>query len=129
MKQTIFVVFFIVIGCFLTLFALTSKRVVTIQMNQSISLMGVCSVQVGRRVSIHCQPDITTADCSHLPNQKCPIKKLRKLLKLRIYEPHIQQAKILLKSPQNCLISVSFTPRGSAKIKRIQVGDYIFESQ
>ena len=126
MKQIIFALFFLVAGCFLFLFAITNKQVAAARSNKTINMMGVCSVQIGRRVYIQCQPDIKTADCRHLIGQKCPENKLRQLGKVRVQNDQIQTAKSVFDTPQICLLVVGVSTRGRFKIKQIKFGDYVF---
>lgn len=126
MKQTIFGMFFVVVGCFLSLLVMTNKQVVLVHANQTFDVNGVCSLHMGRRPYIQCQPDIETLDCTRLIGQKCPEKKLQQLGRVRVQNAQIQSAKAIFGTPQTCLIVVGISTRGRFKIKQIQFGNDIF---
>jgi hypothetical protein len=84
----------------------------------SIKAQGICSLSIKRRLSIHCEPDLTTANCKRLPQKKCPLTKIKKLKNMTVSTEQISLAKYLLKTPQNASIMIIIPTRGRAKIKQ-----------
>ena len=121
MKQITIAIFLIITTCFIALFAYTNKQTVLAHSYPSIKAQGICSLSIKRRLSIHCEPDLTTANCKRLPQQKCPLTKIKKLKNMAVSTEQISLAKHLLKTPQNASIMIIIPTRGRAKIKQITI--------
>ncbi len=115
-------------GCFIGLFAYTNKQTTAVRANPAIRVQALCTLHMGRRLSVSCQPDVSTADCTHLPHQKCPVKKIKTVKKMTVATEQISLAKSLLATPQNAVIILSVPTRGKAKIKQIQIKGQILSA-
>jgi hypothetical protein len=122
-KQTVLVVFLIVVGCFVVLFAYVNKQTTLFRTYPSIRVEGTCSLYTGKRISINCHPDLTTIDCSRLPKQKCHIKKIKNLKNIKIRTKQVSLAKSLLTTPQKAVITLTISPRGKIKIKQLHINN------
>lgn len=115
-------------GCFIGLFAYTSQQTTVVKATPTIRVQAVCTLHMGRRLSVSCQPDVSTADCRHLPKQKCPVKKINTVKKMTLPTEQASLVQSLLATPQNAVIILSVPTRGKAKIKQIQIKGQILSA-
>lgn len=112
-----------IVGGFVALFAYTNKQMTHMRTHLSIGVQAVCSLHLGKKISIQCHPDLTKADCTHLPKQKCPLKRMKKLKNMSVSTKQTDLAKSLLTTPQNSFITIIVPPRGRAIIKKIHINN------
>lgn len=128
MKQITFIIFLVIAGCFIGLFAYTNHQTALVKTNPAVSVQATCTLHTGRRTSISCQPIVSTADCQHFAQQKCPIKKIKNVKKMTVSAEQVSLAKSLLATPQNAIVILQVPFRGKAKIKQIQIKDKILQA-
>lgn len=127
MKQITLVIFLAITGCFIGLFAYTNQQTTLVKTNPTVSVQATCTLHTGRRVSVSCQPIVSTAECQHFAQQKCPIKKIKNIQKITLSAEQLPLAQSLLATPQNALVILQIPFRGKAKIKQIQIKDKILQ--
>ena len=127
MKQITLVIFLAIAGCFIGLFAYTNQQTTLVKTNPTVSVQATCTLHTGRRVSVSCQPIVSTAECQHFAQQKCPIKKIKNIKKMTLSAEQLLLAQSLLATPQNAIVILQLPFRGKAKIKQIQIKDKILQ--
>ena len=128
MKQITFVIFLAIAGCFVGLFAYTNQQTALVKTIPTVRVQATCTLHTGRRTSVSCQPIISTAECQHFAQQKCPIKKIKNVKKMTVSAEQISLARSLLATPQNAVVILQIPFRGKAKIKQIQIKDKILQA-
>lgn len=128
MKQITVVIFLAIAGCFVGLFAYTNQQTALVKTIPTVRVQATCTLHTGRRTSVSCQPIISTAECQHFAQQKCPIKKIKNVKKMTVSAEQISLARSLLATPQNAVVILQIPFRGKAKIKQIQIKDKILQA-
>lgn len=124
MKQIIPIVFLVMAGCFVALFAYTNKQTTQLRFMSSITIDAICTLYKGRHLSVNCQPDLKTMNCSHFPQKKCPFKKIKKLKNMAVSAKQHSLAESLLQTPQKAVITLNIRARGRITIKQILINNH-----